>query len=153
MAVYFVDTSALAKRYVNEPGTRWIRSWIRRETGNNIIISELAMVEMYSVIARRELQQDISPSSAIRRREAFLYHALHDYDVIQVNNKTFIQSRDLVTRHVIYGLRSLDAIQLACAITARTVIGQTLEFISADAKLLKAAATEGFTTDDPNLHP
>lgn len=153
MAVYFVDTSALAKRYVNEIGTRWVRGWVRREAGNSIIIAELAMVEMFSVIARRELQQDISLSSATRRRQAFLYHSLHDYEVIQINNKIFIQSRDLVTKYVHFGLRSLDAIQLACALTARNVIGQPIDFVSADAKLLQAAIAEGFAIDDPNLYP
>ena len=153
MAVYFVDTSALGKRYVNEPGTRWVRGWIRQSAGNNILIAEVAMVEMFSLIARREFQQDISLTSANRRRQAFLYHAANDYDVIQVTHQTFIQSRDLVTRHAAFGLRTLDALQLACALTARNVIGHSIDFISADAKLLKAAAAEGFTTDDPNLHP
>ena len=68
------------------------------------------MVEMFSLIARREFQQDISLTSANRRRQAFLYHAANDYDVIQITHQTFIQSRDLVTRHAAFGLRTLDAL-------------------------------------------
>jgi uncharacterized protein len=153
LAVYFADTSALAKRYLNEPGTRWVRGWIRQSASNSIIISELAMVEMFSLIARRELEGDITPSSAQRRRQAFLYHAANYYRVIRVTNQTFIQSRDLVTRHVALGLRTLDAIQLACAQTALNVIQLPIVFISADDKLLKSASAEGLTTDDPKLHP
>lgn len=152
MAIYFVDTSALAKRYVNKPGTRWVRSWTRYEAQNSILIAELTSLEIFALLARREILGDISPSSANRRRQAFLYHASQDYDVIQVNSSIFIESRDLVTKHASLWLRSLDAIQLACALTARRAIGQPLIFVSADERLLQAAADEGFAIDDPNRH-
>jgi len=53
-------------------------------------VAEVAIVETFSLIARREFQQDISLTSANRRRQAFLYHAANDYEVIQVTHQTFI---------------------------------------------------------------
>jgi hypothetical protein len=111
------------------------------------------MVEMFSFVARREFVGDITPSSARRRREVFLYHATNNYGVISVTSQTFIDSRELVTRHVAFGLRTLDALQLSCAITARNILGVSTIFVSADDKLLRSASAEGFTTDDPKLHP
>jgi hypothetical protein len=52
-----------------------------------------------------------------------------------------------------YTLRTLDAIQLASAIQAVNVLSQSTTFISSDKYLLAAAVSEGFVTDDPNLHP
>ena len=49
-----MDTSALAKRYLNETGTKWVRGWTRPSATNEIIISDLALVEMFSVFARHE---------------------------------------------------------------------------------------------------
>lgn len=56
-----------------------------------------------------------------------------------------------------YPLRAGDAIQLASAITSRTII-QNADltapiFLASDNKLLDAAIAEGFTTDNPLLHP
>lgn len=111
------------------------------------------MVELFSVLARREQAKEITPRLAVICRQAFLYHVSNDYEVIQVNSRILVQSRDLVTKHVTLLLRTLDAIQLGCAMTARTVLGQPLTFVSADDRLLDAAKAEGFTTDDPRLYP
>jgi predicted nucleic acid-binding protein len=152
LPIFFVDTSVLAKRYVNETGTRWVRSWITPRARNSILISELTTVEIFSVLARREHMQDISLSSANRRRQAFLYHISEEYLVIPVNSQVFIESRDLVTKHVALALRSLDAIQLACALKVHRALGELVMFVGADGRLLKAAAAEGFTTIDLNQH-
>jgi hypothetical protein len=47
----------------------------------------------------------------------------------------------------------LDAIQLACAIQAQKLLMVKMTFVSADNNLLSAALSEGFATDNPNLHP
>jgi len=59
------------------------------------------------------------------------------------------QARLLITR---YPLRSLDAIQLASAIEAANLLREAITFVSGDNNLLNAAASEGFLTDNPNLH-
>ena len=60
------------------------------------------------------------------------------------------QARALVVR---YKLRTLDAIQLACAMDAMTNLGETLTFVSGDNDLLTAAVAEGFIFDNPYMHP
>lgn len=50
-------------------------------------------------------------------------------------------------------LRALDAIQLACGLKVRASIDKSIIFLSADVLLLAAATAEGFTIDNPNLHP
>ncbi len=153
MANIFVDTSALAKRYTNEVGSQWIRTTLRSTSENLVIISELALVELFSVLARREHDGDIKASSTARLRNIFLAHVRDEYSPIRIDGVLIARAQDLVTKHVALGLRSLDAIQLACAQRAQTALQQPVIFISADAKLLNAAAAEGFTTDDPNHHP
>jgi predicted nucleic acid-binding protein len=43
MAAYFIDSSALVKRYVQEDGTSWVRLKTRRSTGNPIYVDDLAL--------------------------------------------------------------------------------------------------------------
>jgi hypothetical protein len=48
-------------------------------------------------------------------------------------------------------LRASDAIQLASALeSSQRLDGVALEFVSADTRLILAAAREGLTTIDPN---
>lgn len=117
------------------------------------MIGELALVEIFSVFARREYDGDLTPNSAERFRNIFSAHVRDEYSVIGVNGTLIASAQILVTNHIALGLRSLDAIQLACALRAQTTLQQPITFVSADVKLLKAAISEGFTTDNPNNYP
>ena len=153
MASFFVDTSALAKRYTNEIGTRWVRNWTKTSTGNWIVVSELIVVEMFSVFARREYDGHMTVSTTERFRRMFLMHTRDEYLLVKTGSAQLTVAQRLVTTHIGLGLRALDAIHLATALQAQNRLGMPLVFVSADKKLLAAAAAEGFTTDDPNLHP
>src|ERR1700730_13375603 len=50
MALNFFDTSALAKRYVPEVGSSWVKGLVSSDA---FAISELVVVEMASILARR----------------------------------------------------------------------------------------------------
>ena len=105
---------------------------------------------MLSLMARRQREGNLSASALVRRQKSFLVHVQKYYTVRDIDADVLAQARQLVVRHP---LRTLDAIQLASALTAQTVLGVRLTFISADARLLGIAASEGLATDDPNLHP
>lgn len=53
MSAYFFDSSAIVKRYVDEPGTAWVTSVIDPEAGHDIYICRIAGAEVISAIARR----------------------------------------------------------------------------------------------------
>jgi predicted nucleic acid-binding protein len=152
LGVYFVDTSALAKRYTNEVGSKWVRSWITPSAENSIIISELTIVEMFTLFARREHNGDISPSSVHRLRRIFLAHVRENYFVVPLTSDVLYLSRVLVSHYMAYRLRTLDAIQLACAVEVRKVLEQDLIFVAADDRLRNVAYADSFKVDDPRLH-
>lgn len=150
MTIYFADTSALAKRYLVEIGTPWVISWIEPTAGNVILISEIALVEAQSLLARRVREGSLTPASATSLKTDFLLHFRDEYLVILADTPIYQAAGQLVTKH---RLRTLDAIQLASAIHAFQILGDPITFVSADYHLLTTAAQEGFTTDDPNQHP
>ncbi len=53
MAVYFLDTSALVKRYVAETGTVWVTSLMVPAAGNLLYLARLTAVEVVSALVRR----------------------------------------------------------------------------------------------------
>jgi predicted nucleic acid-binding protein len=150
LSVLFADTSAIAKRYLMEIGSVWVRQWANPAAGNIVIISRLATVEVATAVARREREGTISPNDAATLRRVFTGHVNNAYAVINLSKDVLAQACDLVGK---YPLRSLDAIQLASALRAAQTLGVTPTFISADMRLLSAATAEGFAVDDPNAHP
>ena len=51
---FFLDTSALVKRHVNETGSAWVRSLSRPGTGHERYIARVTAVEVFAAITRRE---------------------------------------------------------------------------------------------------
>jgi uncharacterized protein len=150
LSYFFVDTSALSKRYVVEPGSTWVRNWTRPDTGNVIIISALTPVEGFAVFAWYRRERKITPTRHARLQAVFLAHIEREYLVINIDDAILEQARVLIDS---YPLRALDAIQLASAQRAVILLGQSIIFITGDKILLNAAVGEGFSVDDPNTHP
>ncbi len=150
MSALFVDTSALAKRYVNEVGSAWVKTVTPPASGNVVIISNVTTVELSSLLARRVREGTLTRRIAVRLRNIFLWQVEREYVVVAFDNDVQGRARTLVDRHP---LRALDAIQLAAAQRVEAMFGAPILFTSSDRNLLAAANAEGFTTDNPLSHP
>lgn len=102
------------------------------------------------MIARRVRGGLIANANAAQLRTDFALHVQNQYLTILLDRAVILEATRLVDT---YGLRTLDSIQLACALQARIVLGSLITFISADINLLAAARAEGFAVDNPNSHP
>jgi predicted nucleic acid-binding protein len=150
LSTYFVDTSALGKRYLSEVGSSWVRSWSTPNSGNILVIAELTTIEMLSAFSRLLRTGSLSASDIANLRNNFLHHAEMEYIVVPLDTAVVRHARNLVTSHP---LRTLDAIQLACASKAVAILSESMTFVSGDNVLLAAASAEGFVTDNPYNHP
>ena len=150
MSALFVDTSALAKRYLGEVGSAWARSVTAPAAGHVVIIASVTVVEMFSLLARRGREGTLAAANITLLGNAFLLHAEREYLVVPLDGRVLAQARTLVAR---FPLRTLDAIQLASAQTAGAILGESITFISSDRNLLAAASAEGLLTGDPLMHP
>jgi predicted nucleic acid-binding protein len=154
MTQSFLDSSALIKRYIVEPGTTWVRSIIQRSSGNTVIIAQITQIEIVSGASRRVREGTLTTRTARAVRLLIDRHARHEYVVIGLTPQVVRRAEDLLTVHP---LRTYDAVQLASALESNTRLVASglspLIFVSADIRLLVAAATEGLMTEDPNTHP
>ena len=55
MAVYFFDSSALIKRYINETGTAWVQSLTDAASGHEIYIARVTTVEVVAAVTLSSL--------------------------------------------------------------------------------------------------
>jgi predicted nucleic acid-binding protein len=154
VAAYFFDTSALAKRYVTELGSAWVRRLVRPAAGNAIHIARITGVEVVAAITRRGRSGSLSARAAAAARTRFRREFRSLYILVDVTAQRLADAMDLAEVH---GLRGYDAVQLAAALhlkSRRLIRRQSPPtFVSADRELNAAASTEGLAVDDPNNHP
>ena len=152
MPAFYLDSSALVKRYVAETGSGWVQD-LCQNTENAVFISELALVEVGSALARRCQRQEITDEQRQDYLDMFVHDCADGYRLIPAALPTIERGLNLTQQHF---LRGYDAAQLACALTANdvlTVAGlPALTFVSADDSLLGAATSEGLVVENPNHH-
>ena len=153
MAAYFLDSSALVKRYAAETGSAWVENLTDPRSDNRIYVAAITHVEVIAAIARKKkglLLSATAAAAAIARFENDLQTDLRVFDLTP--NVITIAAR-LAEKHA---LRGYDAVQLAVALeinAARTARRLTsLMLISSDVELNTAAQSEQLLTDDPNSH-
>jgi len=154
MTTYYLDTSALSKRYVQETGTTWVRALIDPAAGHTLLTARITMVEVYSALARRRREGSVPATYCSIAAQAFTAHSATEYEFVELDLGVVTLARDLLDRHP---LRAYDAVQLASALVANQALQATslapLVFLSADDRLNAGAAAEGLIVDNPNTHP
>jgi predicted nucleic acid-binding protein len=156
MGAYFLDTSAIIKNYVTELGHSWVVALCDPANSNQIYISQAALVEAVAAFCRMARARPRRFGIATRNRliQEFRSDAGTRFITVVVDAALYTRAADLCVAHP---LRAYDAVQLACAITARdeTIAAGLPQpiFVCADADLLAIAATEGLPIENPNGHP
>ena len=154
MAGYFVDSSALVKRYVQETGSMWLSGLVTPAAGHDIYIARITTVEVIAALTRRARGGAIPTADASAACLLFRNDVRHDYEVIEMTATLLNRAMTLVETH---GLRGYDAVQLAaaCEVNAFYIVHglPSLSVISADSDLNSAVTAEGLLVDDPTAHP
>lgn len=155
MSHFYLDTSALVKRYTPETGSTWVKALTNPMVGNTIILSEITLAETAAVFAAKH-----RASGGITRRKrddmlaVFQNHCDIGYDLIPTTRPIIDLAVNLTQNH---RLRGYDSVQLATALFANQALIKIglmpLTFVAADRDLLTAARSEGLVVENPNLHP
>jgi uncharacterized protein len=146
--IYFLDTSALAKRYLTEKGSNRMRRLLEQRD-DAFYQGFLTPLEIASALYRRLRSQEISQDELSFLLRAYVAHSHQDYILIPYSDALVDRASALIGRHV---LRALDAIQLASALDLKDslpVETLPLTFLSADDRLLDAARREHLQAENP----
>lgn len=148
---FYLDASALAKRYAPEPGTPVINHLFMRLTPARFLVLNLGTAEVVSLLVRKrntsrlsatafsqclvDLREEIINQPAVRKMEA-------DADLINAALPIIIQ----------HSINATDAILLQNALDFANYLrvgGDDLVLVASDQRLLRAAQTEGLTVFNP----
>jgi uncharacterized protein len=152
--VYFLDSSALLKRYVPEVGTVWVQSITDPQNQNQLIVAHIAWVEICSAVARRQREGSVSNVQANQILMTFRSHWNIQYFTASIDEAVINLAGQLVNKHP---LRAYDAVQLAAALSIHNEMNPagvtSFNFLTADDRLLAIAQAENLLVDNPNWHP
>jgi predicted nucleic acid-binding protein len=110
----YLDTSALAKWYLNEPRSEQFEAFIREQS--SAAISRLTVVEFRCLLARLRRAGEITKSVESRVYASFEQDVGAGFlQVYPVADEHLIAALSLITRLGRYPLRTLDALHLAIA--------------------------------------
>ena len=151
MNTFYLDTSGLVKRYIEEAGSAELHALILPVKRSVLITTRLTTVEFHSAIARRRREKPNLADHYDVVLRTFDRHSVDEYTFVELKTAVINQARKLLDDHP---LRAYDSIQLASALIAnQTLIAQNLPpviFISADNRLNDAAIAEGLEVKNPH---
>ena len=129
----FLDTSAIFKLYHQEKGSSAIESIFTNNTVSAIVLSEFTKIEFHSASWKKVRIAEITASDAKRIISVFNKDVLQ-YQFIHADTIITNTAKELVDKYGMQGLRTLDSIQLATAISLKELCGL---FVTTD-KLLNS---------------
>jgi uncharacterized protein len=151
---YFLDSSAVVKRYITETGSGWIQQLTAQSANNQLFLARITWVEVLSALSRRQREGFLDRPTLIQIKTVFQTHVDRQYEILEVDRPLTEAAGDLVTQ---YPLRAYDAIQLAAALQLKATLNQAELpdpiFLTADQRLLTIAQATGLPTDNPNNYP
>ena len=131
-----VDSSAFAKRYVQEDGSELIDLILQR--ASELALCSILVSEIISGLTRR-LRERFLSTNDYRKVKRQLLEDVRDAAVLQVTPAVISHSVKLLENNV---LRAMDAFHIACALEWQADL-----FVTADRRQLMAAKNAGLLTE------
>ena len=126
--VVFLDTSVLAKRYIEESGTKEVDKYF--SSFNRLVLSSITPIEISSVFSRRLREKSLTHAAVQDATEE--WGKERPYFIYTGFSSELIRTSINVVKEA--GIKTLDAIQLASAYISNIEL-----FVTADKALLMAA--------------
>lgn len=133
--IVYLDTSALVKLYIDEPGSVAVATCVERATA--VTTARATYAEARAAFARYRREGGLTPAG-LRQVVRDLDTEWGAYNVVEIHEPLVRRAGALAERHA---LRGYDAIQLAAALEVRFATAD-LEFASFDGRLNHAASRE-----------
>ncbi|CAN5558785.1 hypothetical protein BH10CHL1_BH10CHL1_43190 [soil metagenome] len=149
MTTFYLDSSAIVKFYITEPGSTWSRRIIESKT-NVCTVCDICLPEVTAALAQMYRSKRFSRTVMMDTYQRFLTDLRQSLFVSHpVDKPTLSLAAELALRRT---LKGYDAVQVAAAVLVNNKIKGEFVFITGDKKMLNAAQAEGLSTDNPFDH-
>lgn len=135
--ILYIDTSALAKKYIKEQGSDEVLSWM--DDADLIGTAIVTRAEIAATLTRAVKASRLPELGVNKTLEDFRSDWRHCHRVL-MDEGLIARADSLACEH---GLRGHDAIHLACGLTWQGALQLPVTFASFDAELANAAKKAG----------
>lgn len=157
MATFYLDTSALVKRYINEPGSAWVRELCAAADSNNepmhvLLVGRIAIIEVAAAFAILERRKVILKGVALNAYRRFTDDWSNEYQIAEITPEVITHAAALAQQ---YPLKAYDALHPALALDMQDYLASNqvdLILVSGDTQLLQAAQNQGLAVENPFTH-
>ncbi len=141
---FFIDTSALFKRYQPEEGTKLVCK-ILEESNEQVYISSISIIEIISNLKRLFEIDKITTQKQFQQQRAFFYQdiTILGITILDVTADDIIKAESLILKRY---MKPVDSIQLALALNVQY---DNVTFVSSDQRLCEIAKAEGLSILTP----
>ena len=150
VAVHYLDSSALVKRYAAERGTGWVET-LCDDPASAVVIAHIGLVEIAAALAGKQRGGYLTSAHYEQLLAELMLDAQSQHVLVRVTESIVDEAVELTRRH---RLRGYDAVHLASALSVNRVLLERhqspLTLVAADGDLLAAAQASGLATQNPN---
>ncbi len=148
---FYLDASALAKRYAREVGTPLLNHLFASVPADRLYVFNVGMAEVASILVRKRNGGQLTAAAFAQAMVNFGAEIVYAAGVnkFAADNALVTAALPLVEPHSINGTDAIllrSALDLAASLRSK---GQDLVLVASDQRLLRAAQAEGLTTFDP----
>ena len=148
---FYLDASALAERYVPEPGSAQVNAILDTVPSNRLFVLNIGMGELVSILVRKRNAGVISQAYFVQALVNFDGEIVHASNIckVSVTRRLVTTSFPLIVAH---SINSTDALTLKSALAIARKLragGGDLVFVPSDQPLLRAAGAEGLNGFNP----
>jgi predicted nucleic acid-binding protein len=137
----YLDTSSLLKLYHSEHGSERLISILSADI-DAIYLSEIARVEFLSAIWKKIRQKEFREETGIAVISCF-ESDFNKYQWVDLQPNIIKDASDFIKKYGENGLRTLDSLQLACAVKLKN---ENFIFLTSDKLLQNLFKKEGLNT-------
>ena len=148
MSHYYLDSSAVVKCYVSEPGSRWVRKLVY-DLAPTLYSSDLTIAEVAAAIAVLGRMRRINQRQQREAVAQFYNHTTTRFLHLSATRDIVRNAADLTQR---YPLKGYDAVQLVTALSLARYLrasGLSLTLVTGDDQMIDAAQRENLPTANP----
>ncbi len=133
----FLDSSAIAKRYIQEPGSDRVEEIL--STSSSLGVSVICPSEVVSTLCRRLREASLTSDQYGRAKEA-LFADIDSASVVAITGEVVRRAVELLEQ---WPLRSADSLHIACAAEWSADL-----FVSADERQCAVARSYGLKVEE-----
>ena len=103
MAGYFLESSAVVKRYAQETGSAWIALLTDPQAGHHFYLARITAVEVVAAVARRQRGGAFSAADAAAALADFADDLTHQYRQVDITSRLITQGIELAKTYALRG--------------------------------------------------